>query len=195
MLCFCYEVQKKARHKVVSTLKNWIHHASIMLCHQIIEGKFRYCSCGTLLTANSTANFKIWFFNVVYSDIVFVLCAVPEIPLDVLDVFHNKLVFRWHRNAQSEYAEDEADLVPFQCCSDCVTEHRKKKIKKGSKIGLGNVDASRVSDGPSDSLKLPLSSQGVLDHSPKEPLKKGSLSRCLYLLRYLYETLEQKACT
>lgn len=67
-----------------------------------------------------------------------------------------------------------------------------KKIKKGFKMGLGNVDAFRVSDGPSDSLKLPLSSQGILDHSTKEPQKRCSLSRCLYLLRYLYETLEKK---
>lgn len=72
----------------------------------------------------------------VYSDIVFVLCAVSEIPLDVLDVSHNKLVFRWDSNAQSEYAEDEAHLVPFQCCSDCMTEHRGKN-QEGFQNGVG----------------------------------------------------------
>lgn len=36
----------------------------------------------------------------------------------------------------------------------------KIKIKKDSRVRLGNVDAFSVSDGPSDSLKLPLSSQG-----------------------------------
>lgn len=68
----------------------------------------------------------------------------------------------------------------------------KIKIKKGSKMGLGNVDAFSVSDGlPKTASELPR----LLDNSPKEPPKKGSFSRCVYLLRYLSETLERKAAT